>query len=235
MLSHRSLFIPVLAASVALSVDVIASPSLFPPLYPIDGKIAVVNRSAETVDLSTATDSILKTVNGKEFCEVKYKIVTVTLKSSNALRKVERGLSPEQLRLGDIVSLGHQDFGLGFGKANPVVIGLNPVTLKLRQLPSSLSKPSFKIKGSMQSQEMKFGDVVTIAMKEKGLPLSAVSAVEPAILTVNKPQEVQFSRLTRINFKDLAVGQTASLQLTVHPQGLRKADSFDVIIENKAK
>lgn len=222
-------------ATFGLLASVAAVPGVYPEFYPIEGTIAAVNAKDEVVSLSTAADSVMKKVNGVETCEARYKIVPVTLKASNALRKVERGLGANQLQIGDVVSLGHKDFSLGFGKENPTVVSLNPVTLKLRQLPSVMSNPSFKVTGSMQSQRMMFGDVATIIMDDSELPLSATSVEHPARLTVDNLSGVNFVRFSRIKFSDLAPGQSVSLELTVHPKGIRKADSFDVVIDRTSK
>lgn len=188
-------------------------------------------RTPETtiVEISPATDSLrVATPNGT---------LSLWIASAKFVRE-ERGLSLADLKTGDTLSEIRKDgFDLQMEKGALPLTSLQPFVLEhkaatdpIQVFPStsvsapSISAKSVHIESGHQSLRTTYDDEVTLILtKPKYAPeANTANFGEPGdgiMLTVLKPGAMTFTRSTRIQLSDLAIGQVVSADITLQSDG----------------
>ena len=189
-------------------------------------------RSTETtiVAISPTTDSLrVATPNGT---------LNLWIASAKFVRE-ESGLTLTDLKAGDTLSeISKDGFHLQMEKGALPLTSLQPFVLEhkaatdpIQVFPStSLVAPSISAKSVrvesghrlMRSVYEDAGVTLTVTKPDYVAKADSIKFGEPGdgvTLTILKPETMTFTRSTRIQFSDLAVGQIVSADITLEPNG----------------
>ena len=189
-------------------------------------------RSPETtiVAISPTTDSLrVATPNGT---------LSLWIASAKFVRE-ERGLSLADLKTGDALSeIGNNDFHLQMNEGSlpltslaPFVMERKAATDSIQVFPStpnfapSISAKSVTLQQGHQTSKTTYGDTgvtLTINKPDYVPEANSIKFGEPGdgvMLTILKPETMTFTRSTRIQLSDLAVGQIVSADITLETDG----------------
>ena len=190
-------------------------------------------RSPQTtiVGISPTTDSLrVATPNGT---------LNLWIASAKFVRE-ESGLSLADLKTGDKLSeIGNNDFRLQMNEGSLPLTSLAPFIMERKAATDPIqifpSTPAFsnyvvfaentKIQAgsrTLQTIYEKAGVTITLSKPAYVAKADSIKFGEPGdgiTLTVLKPETMTFTRSTRIQFSDLAVGQIVSADITLEPNG----------------
>ena len=199
-------------------------------------------RTPETtiVEISPATDSLrVATPSGT---------LNLWIASAKFIRE-ERGLSLADLKIGDGLSeVRNDEFGFLMNQGSLPFTSLKPFVLERKAATDSdqvfLSTPGFSASVRAGITQFEFGDRMSKttygngpdAPQNGGATLGTVTVTKPdylpkastykfgepgdgVMLTVLKPETMTFTRSTRIQFSDIAVGQIVSADITLESDG----------------
>ncbi len=199
-------------------------------------------RTPETtiVEISPATDSLrVATPNGT---------LSLWIASAKFVRE-ERGLSLADLKIGDTLSeIRNDDFDFLMNEGSLPLTSLAPFVLERKAAtdPDQIFfwTPGFSSSVRAGITQFEFGDRMSKttygngpdAPQNGGVTLGIITVTKPdylpktgafkfgepgdgVMLTVLKPETMTFTRSTRIQFSDIAVGQVVSADITLEPDG----------------
>ena len=215
---------------------------------PPDETLRVVATKTTITGISPETDSLrIATADGA---------LNLWIASSKFVKE-ERGLSLADLKIGDGLSEAHgKNFDFVMNENSLPLASLSPFVLERKAAtdPDQIfpSTPGFApsvsagregtylfrlVDNALQTTYKNDGETsATIAItKPDYLPIaSTVKYGEPGdgvVMTVLKPETMTFTRSTRIELSDLAVGQVVSVNIAIEPDGRAVCHLLKVIID----
>ena len=159
------------------------------------------------------------------------------------INKAEKGLSVAQLKVGDRISFlkreGKDVLEADFSNIG-VVTSLSPLALKIEGEVAPIARGSkntiIRLVGSPLTLQQEIQDLMVVTTKNpdytnfKG-PIRSEGPDTEIVVTIPKPEGLQFTRSTPLNSSDLAAGQKVALELTIEPEGRIVSRSVTVIVE----